>query len=135
MEYVTIVDQANAKQKDKAAKIRAALDALDDILVVGDGTAKDLWTILSALRGPDEKSKKLVKDCTTSVLRAAAFPMAADSANFTGGPLSASMGNDDSRLAALRTTVLVYGGHFEEHSYRAFLALGLKWNKVNPPVK
>lgn len=115
-------------------QLRAVLDVLDNILVQGDVDAKELWTVLSALRGPDIKQDYLMKHSTTSVIRAVAFPKASVEATDLGGPVYASMTND-SEEAALYRSGQEYGGHFMFHAMSAFSALGLKWGEVNPPVK
>jgi len=50
------------------------LDVLDEFFVTaGEEQARNLWAVLSALRGPDDDSYVL-KNCTTEVVRAVAFP-------------------------------------------------------------
>lgn len=53
---------------------RAALDYLDTLLAVGDESAKELATVLAALRGPDHIGDAHLKDLTTARIRAVAFP-------------------------------------------------------------
>lgn len=54
--------------------LRAKLDLIDDMLLSQDG--RDLYNILSALRGPDASggAALLVKSETTAAIRGAAFP-------------------------------------------------------------
>ena len=52
-------------------KLRAMLDTIDDMLVVGDQNAADLWMVLSALRGPDINDWHLKVNCTIPIRRAA----------------------------------------------------------------
>jgi hypothetical protein len=55
-------------------KVREALDAIEDVLLVEDTAAQDLWAILSALRGPDDKQFRETKRQTTVPIRRNAFP-------------------------------------------------------------
>ena len=57
--------------------VRQMLDLLDDYLEPKDRKAKDLWAVLSALRGPDNQSLVFLKKQTTEVIRSRAFPKTA----------------------------------------------------------
>lgn len=58
--------------------VKAVLDVIDEFFVthMDDQRARDLWAILSALRGPDDGQWD-VKGATTVYIRARAFPKAA----------------------------------------------------------
>jgi hypothetical protein len=52
------------------------LDKIDDFLITADRMESlSLWDVLTALRGPDDEDRDL-KDVTTAVIRAKAFPKA-----------------------------------------------------------
>ena len=76
------------------SKVRAALDAVDAVLVEGGIDAIHLWDILSAQRGPDtDDYGETIKDTYTVPIRRAAFPRLAKlgeaapiPARFTTGP-------------------------------------------------
>ena len=55
------------------AKVRAALDAIEDILMNADQDSADLAAILSALRGPDDGNEEK-KAQTTIPVRCVTFP-------------------------------------------------------------
>ena len=61
---------------------KEVLDALDEFFVTADeGEARDLWAILSALRGPDGvngNGDHTLKVNTTGIIRAVAFPRLAN---------------------------------------------------------
>jgi len=61
---------------------KEALDALDEFFVTADvSEARNLWCVLSALRGPDSvdgQRDNTLKDNTTGVIRAVAFPRLAN---------------------------------------------------------
>lgn len=101
-------------------------------------TEQQIWSIISALRGPDNESMHL-KACTTEVIRYALgfrqkpeFILAAivdiDQQNlFCSSP-------DNTEKADFRGKgySLDSGGyHFWNHSEKAFEALGLHWSRVN----
>lgn len=50
------------------------LRTIDSFLAEGDGAARALWDVLSALRGPDQEGAELLKSQTTAVIRTAALP-------------------------------------------------------------
>lgn len=55
-------------------KVRRALDQLEDVLLEGGQEGKDLASLLSALRGPDEPKYDESKKHTTMPLRSLIFP-------------------------------------------------------------
>jgi hypothetical protein len=50
------------------------LETIEDVLLRGDDDARNLWDILSALRGPDVDPLFTIKGRTTVHVRRAAFP-------------------------------------------------------------
>ena len=54
-------------------RTRLVLNSIENVLLRGDQTSKELATILSALRGPDDQDDNL-KVRSTGVVRAKAFP-------------------------------------------------------------
>ena len=113
--------------------LRTVLDVIDEYLAnhQSKSASQTLWSILTALRGPDSGSI-LEKDATTSVLRAAAFPKTARLSHSEGGRVWASMSNDAQHRANTRSK-LPYSEHFHTHIRQAFVALNLKWCEVNTP--
>lgn len=82
-----------------------------------------LWKVLTAFRGPDSESVE-EKACTTAVIRETALPGVSQLAFFS----------DDSSVYAKRRTSLHFtSNHFLSHATAAFTALGLDWDKFNPP--
>ncbi len=58
---------------------REILDLIDEELLFGDRRSRDLWDVLTALRGPDFNDVSMrIKLSTTSHIRTAAFPKTAD---------------------------------------------------------
>lgn len=115
-------------------ELRGILDTIDRYLAGADGQgreqSRELWSVLSALRGPDEENKRDYKGCTTSVLRAAAFPLTAKDSNYLGGRVYASMVTDGRETKRKRKSIdLFFPGHFLQHAWEAFEALGLTWTR------
>lgn len=100
----------------------AAYTVLDD--------ARDLWNILTALRGPDSGDDGL-KQATTGVIRYmmlgknAGFPHDDDERNLHGS----IFGPDKPEYAEIRKNK--NNSHFLHHAELAFSALGLSWGRVN----
>ena len=92
-------------------------------------TARQLWDVLSALRGPDNENNE-VKHATTAIIRAACFPK-----TYSGGDICipATMCHDSERDRDARTASNKIGYHFRRHAQTAFDALGLSWHEVNTP--
>jgi hypothetical protein len=85
-------------------------------------TPTDLWSILTALRGPDDGDAE-AKVATTGVIR-----------NHLG--LNTEIWRfvvckDKQTYAELRQKCEFTSSHFFSHARIAFQALGLKWNEVN----
>lgn len=119
--------------------LRSLLNQIDTYLSTGnERDSQALWSILAALRGPDgevrgpDGSDSRMKDATTSVLRAVAFPKTAAESSESGGRVYASMAKDSPHRVFFRARMNPYGGeHFVRHALEAFQALGLKWNEDN----
>lgn len=62
---------------DSKTKINDILDQIDEVLCEDHAAARKLWSILTALRGPDDGNDEL-KTRTTAIIRAKAFPKFAD---------------------------------------------------------
>lgn len=111
--------------------LKKVLDVIDKYLATGDKEdSRDLWDVLAALRGPDlSENCYLVKDATTSVIRAKAFPRTAKLSNREGGRVCASMAKDS--MTNIATRYNQPSSHFIGHARSAFSALGLHWAKNN----
>lgn len=57
--------------------VNAVLDRIDEVLASGGAESRQLWDILTALRGPDSGDIVVKRDYTAPI-RAAAFPRSAD---------------------------------------------------------
>jgi hypothetical protein len=94
-----------------------ALKYIDDVLSRGGEAAVQLWDVLSALRGPDDRLCD--KSYTTEVIRTAAFPQTA----LLGGVANRAA------FASSRTRFDQRGadsnGHFASHVRKAAETLGL----------
>lgn len=112
------------------SELKTLLNTIDIYLLTGDeNESRRLWNILAALRGPDTPDSNDLKDVTTSVIRATAFPLTAKQSNGNGGRLCASMVGDDSDRASRRK--LLSSSHFILHAQSAFHALDLLWDMDN----
>ena len=105
--------------------LRQALDAIQKMLD-GQPYSLELWNVLTALRGPDSRNKR-IKYATTAVIRQAAFPKKPTDAS--------SVFCSDTFLRAMRRRALFRNredlNHFREHVRDAFAALGLQIGGVN----
>jgi hypothetical protein len=115
------------------ARARQVLDDLDLVLCDQTLTAREVWRVLSALRGPDANGHELDKKATTAIIRAAAFPRTAAVMNEGQfGPIPADMNSDDKRLLTHRLQMYATASsHFMFHARDAFGALALEWASVN----
>jgi|SRR5271157_248763 len=124
------------RAKTKAKEVNAILIPL--VKFINTGTdARSLWSILTALRGPDSNLETLgpkaldmtdVKEATTCVLRHALGLKY----GIKDGPTSQywfSVNPDTEAFAEYRRNIPY--GHFGTHARDAFAALGLQWVKVN----
>jgi len=105
--------------------LRGALNLIQGMLNKQSYSA-DLWDILSAIRGPDSRNRKL-KRATTAIIRQAAFPMrpCEDRSIF---------GNDDKAIVVRRRQAFKNkedNNHFREHVRDAFESLGLSLFEEN----
>lgn len=102
------------------AKVKTALRKIDALTVgLSVEEQRDLWDILSAMRGPDNDDVNL-KEQTTCVIRALAFP------KITAGG-QAMIAGKGSKVAdintALSDNILGGAGHFMSHIHAAERAL------------
>ena len=100
--------------------VRQMLDCIDTYLAFKDDKSRDLWSVLSALRGPDSGDFRL-KNGTTIPIRRAAFPKTTKSSVF--GSVGASFGNPRRHYAFMRN--LVGSVHFKSHANKAAKVLSL----------
>ncbi len=89
--------------------------------------ARQLWDVLSALRGPDYE-KSLDKNATTAVIRAALFPKTFSDDRSIAIP--AHMAYDETGNAQIRSQ-MIESYHFKNHAKKAFAVLGLNWITTN----
>lgn len=89
-------------------------------------TARQLWDVLSALRGPDMNAESGVKDATTCIIRAAALPKTYGKGK-TSVCIPASIGYDSPEGLAKRQGM--DWSHFRRHARKAFDVLGLSWDE------
>ncbi len=105
--------------------LRGALTQIEKMLTKKSYSA-DLWDILSAIRGPDTRNKKL-KHATTTIIRSCAFPSRpCEERSFYG--------EDSAKRAEIRTRLFKNKedfNHFRQHCEAAFDALDLKLFEEN----
>lgn len=95
-------------------------------------SGEQLWYVLSALRGPDEKTSMPLKEATTCVIRhklgfvLIPFLHSSDSA----GQNIFDVNEDSKEYVTIRRGIDTFT-HFGGHVHKAFLVLGLKWDEVN----
>src|SRR5712664_690782 len=90
---------------------------------------RDVWHVLSALRGPDESQAYLLKEATTAVIRNKLF---GQDANFVSNVLGIDVYQDNNYRVEDRAKVDQDAPtHFQLHTINAFKALGLEWGKLN----
>jgi hypothetical protein len=105
--------------------LRAALDEIERMLTNQPYSA-DLWDVLSAIRGPDSRNRKL-KHATTTIIRSAAFPKRPCEERSFYGEDSAKRAEIRKRLFHSREDF----NHFRQHVKAAFDALGLDLEGIN----
>ena len=112
-------------RKPKLEPWRAELARIVKFLNANDGPAKQLWWVLSALRGPDftETFPYKTKKAITGVLRHQIGLI----------PLSIAFVNelDCKEYSDDRQQQRHNDDHFYYHAKEAFNVLGLKWGEVN----
>lgn len=101
--------------------LRQALDFIQEMLS-DRSYSLELWNVLTALRGPDSRNRK-IKYATTALIRSAAFPKRPCE--------DLSVFGVDSPALAERRREIHDLNHFQEHAKDAFDALGLKWGEAN----
>lgn len=107
---------------------RQALDKIDSILLnLGSGALLEVWLVLTALRGPDNPKDAHLKDATTALIRAAAFPKSSTWLGFFANITQ----EDSEQLASIRRSILPTVEHFATHAGEAFYALRLRWSSRN----
>lgn len=84
---------------------------------------KEIWDILTALRGPDSDSLE-EKEATTCIIRSTVFGEKA-SRNIP------ALINDDNEDRKDRRESGFIHWHFTQHVKSAFKALNLKWDEIN----
>ncbi len=101
---------------------RKMLEAIATFVNVHDEHSKNLWNVLSALRGPDNMDGVSAgKFCTTGVIRYAA--------GITPGPTWMVVNPDTRERAGDRKHTP--SGHFQDHARKAFVALDMNWEVTN----
>jgi hypothetical protein len=90
---------------------------------------KQIWNILTALRGPDNSTNMMEKASTTAVIRQAVFGAKSAVGNF------ADIESDNENAAFHRQNGKFNSDHFKHHASSAFQSLNLKWDTVNVPKK
>lgn len=99
-------------------------------LLTKSENSRELWDILTALRGPDD-CDELDKEATTGVIRWALLGYDAGEEDEGEKRVfwSSVFAPDSKEKAAHRRNM--DRTHFSQHALRAFEALGLKWREVN----
>lgn len=100
--------------------------------------SRKLWSMLTALRGPDNGHDDL-KEATTIPFRTAFFKEAAKSAGMQTGALVKSHSLNRERAKNFRLNLYTKASgikdnkeiHFINHARLAFNAIGLKWEDIN----
>lgn len=89
--------------------------------------ARLVWSVLTALRGPDSDDPE-EKQCTTSIIRRKLL------GEDSSVEAYAKIGDDSEfqlKQRLLMDARAVASRHFLSHVRSAFVSLGLKWDKVN----
>jgi len=103
--------------------VRKMLDTIDEMLAGDANEARDLWSVLTALRGPDNEDTEL-KWRTTAVIRAKAFPKAAQTC--VHGMAVVVTGANSVRYCTSDLS------HFGSHVYSAARALDIPITEPTP---
>jgi hypothetical protein len=116
--------------------VRAELKRIVNFLNTAPGEdSKDLWHVITALRGPDDDDYS-VKTSTTSVIR---YALGLTNSGVAIVNSDDELKYDDRRVRFPLTTgyngkpMLSTWEHFSSHAYKAFKVLGLAWDKTNKP--
>lgn len=111
------------KKENKPMTLRQILDLIDTQLAKEDDTSRQLWNVLTALRGPDDANEAL-KVAKTVPIRRAAFPKSAAIAGTYGHVNGAFFGRPENKEVDSNTN-LFYTSHFISHIRNAAEALGI----------
>ena len=140
---ITNTKEKPMRESKLNAKGKALLNEIDEYLASNEG-AKELWDVLTALRGPDNHNNSYaaadkMKNATTAVIRFIALPKTARTVRSgLTYPYAASIGarinadkkdHVETRLSNRGREAV--GSHFLVHTYNAFDALGLSMGGVN----
>jgi len=105
--------------------LRGALNQIERMLR-GRPYSGDLWDIMSCVRGPDSRNKR-IKHATTTIIRSAAFPSRpCEERSFYG--------EDSAKRAEIRKRLFKNKedfNHFRQHCEAAFDALDLRLFEEN----
>jgi hypothetical protein len=128
--------KGEGKMKTFLKNKEEVFEALRDFFTKSEASPedrRDVWHVLSALRGPDESSAGLLKEATTAVIRNKLF---GQDANFVSNVLGIDVYQDNNYRVEDRTKVNQGAPtHFQLHAINAFRALGLEWSKLNESPK
>ena len=139
---ITNTKEKPMRESKLNAKGKALLNEIDEYLASNEG-AKELWDVLTALRGPDNHNSYAaadkMKNATTAVIRFIALPKTARTVRSgLTYPYAASIGarinaDEKNNVEARNSTEgrEAVGLHFLVHTNDAFLALGLSMGEVN----
>lgn len=105
---------------------RKMLDAIEKFLLskrnVDSGATRELWDVMTALRGPDRGGDASKEGCTIPVRRAA-FPRIAKQCEFGGSATGALFSTTLFGAPVVGRTSVEEFAHFRFHARRAFQAL------------
>ena len=120
---ITMETEGITMKKRMKPSVKKILNLIDEHLAKGNNASKDLWYVLSALRGPDtgHGSAKLN---TTVFIRSAALPKTDASKRKANLPISFaseySNRKYDSSVVGIQVSL-----HFKSHADKAARVLGL----------
>lgn len=119
MRYTDIMKtKRKPKPRKRTESVRSILNRIDRFLLKGNAASRDLWNILSALRGPDEGYHRHSKRFTTVPVRRKAFPLLATAAMNSLHYIPADLSQKVFRPGN-------HSDHFSRHIRSAAMALGL----------
>lgn len=106
------------------AKVREILDKIDDVLADDSPAGRQLWEVLTALRGPDS-GNTVDKKTKTVPIRRAAFPKTAAKNDEFGNafPNGADFGSPESKYNGTEQSDGNF--HFYGHAFDARYTLGI----------
>lgn len=97
------------------------LDQIDQFLSNGTDDSRELWTVLTALRGPDDENDTL-KDKSTAIIRGAAFPLCLAQSEH---PTAYGFAHGALYREGVTITVPETTSHFTSHAEDAAITLNL----------